>query len=129
MFFDFFANNIEKKNLLARGKNFFQTTFLLKKSYFCVLQPLLGETTKKSKIDHFQVTLPTMAVAPMTMPPNYPAIHPPSIPDRSSSLPMEELIRRNESQREEQTNSAIRNALNSDERRANSLIQGALQGN
>ena len=61
LFFEFFANNIEKKKncfcILARGKNWFQQTFLTKKSYFCVLQPLLGETTKENKTDHFQLTL------------------------------------------------------------------------
>ena len=81
-----------------------------------------------SWMEGWRAMAPTMAVAPMAMPPTYPAIHPPSIPDRSTSLPMEELIRRNETQREEATNSAFRNALNSDERRANSLIQGALRG-
>ena len=62
------------------------------------------------------------------MAPTYPALHPPSIPERSTSLPMEEVIRRDEVRREETTNTAIRNALNSDERRANALIRGALNG-
>ena len=81
-----------------------------------------------SWMEGWRAMAPTMAVAPMAMAPTYPALHPPSIPERSTSLPMEEVIRRNEAQREETTNSAIRNALNSDERRANALIQGALRG-
>ena len=62
------------------------------------------------------------------MAPTYPALHPPSVPERSTSLPMEEIIRRDDVRREETTNNAIRNALNSDERRANALIRGALNG-
>ena len=81
-----------------------------------------------SWLEGWRSMAPTLAVAPMTLPPQYPAIQPPSVPDRSSSLQMEEMVRQHDSQREQQTNSAIRNALSSDERRANSLIQGALQG-
>ena len=81
-----------------------------------------------SWLEGWRSIAPTLAVSPMTLPPQYPAIQPPSVPDRSSSLQMEEMVRQHDSQREQQTNSAIRNALSSDERRANSLIQTALQG-
>ena len=65
---------------------------------------------------------------PSWMAASYPALHPPALPERSTSLPMEELVRRDDVRREETTNNAIRNALNSDERRANLLIRGALNG-
>ena len=69
---------------------------------------------------------PTMTVAPMTQ---FPALQPPApaVPERSSSQ-LEELARQHDIQRDHQTNSAIRHALSSDERRANSMIQAALQG-
>ena len=65
---------------------------------------------------------------PSWMAASYPALHPPSVPERSTSLPMEEIVRRDDIRREDVTNNAIRNALNSDERRANLLIRGALNG-
>ena len=79
-----------------------------------------------SWLEGWRSLAPTMTVAPMTQ---FPALQPPApaVPERSSSQ-MEEIVRQHDIQREQQTNSAIRNALSSDERRANSLIQTALQG-
>ena len=80
-----------------------------------------------SWLEGWRSLAPTMTVAPMTQ---FPAIQPPApaVPERSSSLQMEEIVRQHDIQREQQTNSAIRNALSSDERRANNMIQAALQG-
>ena len=46
---------------------------------------------------------------PSWMAATYPALHPPLVPERSTSLPMEEIVRRDDLSRDDLTNNAIRN--------------------